>query len=99
MTINVHNKPRVERTYNVIGVIKGSVEPDHYVMIGNHRDAWTFGSVDPTSGTVVLLEMARILSEMKRNNQWRPKRSVLFLSWGSEEHGLIGSTEWVEVSR
>jgi Zn-dependent M28 family amino/carboxypeptidase len=68
-------------------------------MIGNHRDAWTFGSIDPNSGTVVLLETARVLSEMKKNNQWKPKRSVIFMSWGSAEQGLIGSTEWVEVSK
>lgn len=27
-----------------------------YVILGNHRDAWTFGAVDPNSGTAVLLE-------------------------------------------
>jgi hypothetical protein len=34
-----------------MGVIKGSVEPDRYVMIGNHRDSWTFGSMDATAGS------------------------------------------------
>ncbi|KAL1189193.1 putative glutamate carboxypeptidase LAMP1 [Cardamine amara subsp. amara] len=41
---------------NVIGVIEGVEEPDRYVILGNHRDAWTFGAVDPNSGTAVLLE-------------------------------------------
>lgn len=27
----------------------------------------------------------------------RPKRTIVFCSWGAEEHGLFGSTEWVEV--
>ena len=27
---------------------------------------------------------------------WRPRRTLLFASWGSEEYGLIGSQEWVE---
>ena len=27
---------------------------------------------------------------------WRPRRSIVFASWGSEEYGLIGSQEWVE---
>ena len=28
--------------------------------------------------------------------KYRPKRSIVFCSWGSEEHGLIGSEEFVE---
>lgn len=28
---------------------------------------------------------------------WQPKRTIVFCSWGGEEQGLIGSTEWVEV--
>lgn len=30
---------------------------NRYVIIGNHRDAWTFGAVDPNSGTAALLEV------------------------------------------
>ncbi len=28
---------------------------------------------------------------------WRPRRSIVFCSWGAEEYALIGSREWVEV--
>ncbi|KAJ0503280.1 putative glutamate carboxypeptidase [Helianthus annuus] len=28
-----------------------------FVILGNHRDAWTFGAVDPNSGTAALLEV------------------------------------------
>ena len=66
-------------------------------MIGNHRDAWSFGSLDPTSGTAVMLEISRVLMKLKIDKSWRPKRSLVFLSWGAEEYGLIGSVEWVEV--
>ena len=27
---------------------------------------------------------------------WRPRRSILFCSWGGSEQGFIGVTEWVE---
>ena len=30
--------------------------------------------------------------------KWRPRRSIIFCSWAAEEYGLVGSTEWVEVS-
>lgn len=80
---------------NVIGVIKGAVEPDRVVLTGNHRDSWGFGAVSPSSGTAALLELARVLGELKRQNV-RPRRTVLLCSWAAAEFGLIGSTEWVE---
>lgn len=30
---------------------------------------------------------------------WRPRRTILFASWDAEEFGLLGSTEWAEVSQ
>lgn len=68
-------------------------------MVGNHRDSWTFGSIDPSSATSVLLESSRSLMQLKNNTNWVPKRSIAFLSWDAEEYGLIGSTEWVEEFR
>src|SRR6185437_17176508 len=38
-------------TWNVIATIRGEVEPDRWIMVGNHRDAWVHGAVDPGSGT------------------------------------------------
>ena len=69
---------------------------DRYILIGNHRDAWVFGAIDPTSGTAVLMELSRAFGVMLKQG-WRPRRTIIFCSWGSEEYGLIGSTEWVEV--
>ena len=59
-------------------------------MVGNHRDAWGFGGMDPSSGTASMLEVARVLGE-KLKTGWRPRRTIIFLSWGSEEFGLIGT--------
>lgn len=70
---------------------------DRYVIVGNHRDAWVFGAIDPSSGTASMLEVARVIGEAVKNG-WRPRRSIVFCSWGAEEYGLVGSTEWVEVS-
>ena len=69
---------------------------DRQVILGNHRDAWVFGAVDPNSGTAVLMELARSLSVL-RANSWRPGRTLVLCSWDAEEHMLVGSTEWVEV--
>lgn len=57
------NFPNTEQDiYNVIGTIYGREEPDRWVLIGNHRDAWGFGAVDPSSGTAAMMEISRGLS-------------------------------------
>ena len=60
--VNVPNKR--QNVYNVIGTIYGREEPDRWVMIGNHRDAWGFGAVDASSGTAAMMEISRGLSEL-----------------------------------
>ncbi|KAE8682860.1 Peptidase M28 family protein isoform 2 [Hibiscus syriacus] len=83
---------------NVIGVIEGEEEPDRFVILGNHRDAWTFGAVDPNSGTATLLEVAQRLWKLQRKG-WKPRRTIILCNWDAEEYGLVGSTEWVEENR
>ncbi len=64
-------------------------------MVGNHRDAWVYGAVDPNSGTAAMLEAVHGIGALLQQG-WRPKRTMVFCSWDAEEEGLIGSTEWVE---
>ncbi len=81
--------------WDVIGTIQGTEFPDETVIVGNHRDAWVYGAVDPSSGTATLLEAIDGIGALLRDG-WRPKRTLIFCSWDAEEEGLIGSTEWVE---
>ncbi|XP_051787739.1 aminopeptidase NAALADL1 [Erpetoichthys calabaricus] len=94
--VNVYNSYGIHDSDNVMGIIRGSVEPDRYVIYGNHRDSWVHGAIDPSSGTAVMLEITRILGKMVKEGKWRPRRSIIFGSWGAEEFGLIGSTEYTE---
>jgi N-acetylated-alpha-linked acidic dipeptidase len=86
---------RIRPIWNVIATIPGTVEPDRWVMIGNHRDAWVYGAVDPSSGTAATLEMCRALGEAVKHG-WKPRRTLVYASWDAEEYGLVGSTEWAE---
>jgi len=79
----------------VIATLQGSVEPDRWVMIGNHRDAWVYGAVDPGSGTAATLEVCRALGSAVKNG-WKPRRTLVYASWDAEEYGLVGSTEWAD---
>ncbi len=81
--------------FNVFARIPGEGEAERLVIIGNHRDAWTHGAVDPNSGTAVLLEIGRGLAAAYKAG-WRPRRTLMLASWDAEEYGLVGSTEWAE---
>ncbi len=83
------------RLIDVVGRLTGAVFPDEWIIVGSHRDAWTFGASDSVSGHVSMMSVARALGELARTG-WRPMRSMLFVSWDGEEQGLLGSTEWVE---
>ena len=86
---------QVRTIWDVIGKIKGSEQPDNWVVVGNHRDAWVYGAVDPNSGTAAMLESVHGFGALLRSG-WKPKRTIVVASWDAEEEGLIGSTEWTE---
>ncbi len=89
---------RLRKIHNVIGVLRGSYAPEEWVIMGNHRDAWVHGAADPGSGTVAMVEAARMLGDLARDGL-RPARSIVFCSFDAEEFGIIGSTEHVEAAR
>jgi N-acetylated-alpha-linked acidic dipeptidase len=63
-------------------------------MIGSHRDAMTFGAIDPGSGTTVLLQDADALAALAQAG-WRPKRTIEIASWDGHELGLYGSAAYI----
>ncbi|KAH0625212.1 hypothetical protein JD844_033483 [Phrynosoma platyrhinos] len=93
--MHVHSFKEVRRIYNVIGTLRGAIEPDRYIILGGHRDSWVFGGIDPQSGAAVVHEIVRSFGKLKQEG-WRPRRTIIFASWDAEEFGLIGSTEWAE---
>jgi N-acetylated-alpha-linked acidic dipeptidase len=93
--MRVEMEDPVKPITDVIGSLKGTDYPDELIVVGNHRDAWVFGGVDPSSGTACLMELARALGEAKKAG-FRPRRTVILASWDAEEFTLTGSTEWGE---
>lgn len=93
--LEVNNQIPIKTISNLIATIPGKTEPDRVVFIGNHRDAWTFGASDPSSGTTALMEISRILSTLYKQG-WRPRRTIKLCSWGGEELALLGSHEWIQ---
>jgi len=95
MSYSILETSKVEEAQNVVGVIKGSdpklsktfvVVTAHYDHLGVHDGVVYNGADDDGSGTVTILEAARLLSQEKNN-----KRSILFVFHTGEEKGLLGS--------
>jgi dipeptidyl aminopeptidase/acylaminoacyl peptidase len=78
---------------NTIGEIRGSDKPDEVVVLGAHLDSWDLGqgATDNGTGSIVVLEAARILSKCGV----RPRRTLRFMLFTGEEEGLLGSNAYV----
>lgn len=94
--------------YNVVGMLEGSdpLLKNEVIIIGAHYDhlgrggdgslAPTSGDIhhgadDNASGTAGVLELARLFTAQKP----KPKRTIVFMAFGGEEEGLLGSNYYV----
>lgn len=93
--MSLQNSYLQKNIYNILGYIKGKIEPDRYILVGSQRDSLSFGAVDSAAGSAVLMELVRVFGLLLKEG-WRPRRTIIFCSWGAEEYGWIGSTEWME---
>ena len=106
LKVNLTKKQTAE-AYNVIGILEGTdaVLKSEAVVIGAHYDHLGkggqgslavnsqeihHGADDNASGIAAMLELARQFAEVKNN-----KRTLIFIAFGGEEEGLIGSKAYV----
>ncbi|NXP08186.1 TFR1 protein, partial [Thinocorus orbignyianus] len=94
--LTVNNVMVDRKILNIFGAIKGFEEPDRYVVIGAQRDSWGPGAAKAGVGTAMLLELARVISDMVKKDGYKPRRSIIFASWSAGEYGAVGATEWLE---
>jgi len=94
--VMVQQERSIQKLHNVVATLEGSEYPEQKIVLGSHHDSWGFGAGDSTSGLICLLETARAFAELSERGR-APKRTLVFCAWGAEEHGIIGSTEWVEA--
>lgn len=86
------------RPRNVVAEIPGrGPDADEIVLVGAHLDSWHLaeGALDNGTGTTTILEVARVLSGLET----RPNRTIRFVWFMGEEHGLHGSRAYVEAHR
>jgi carboxypeptidase Q len=85
-----------EHGFDTIAEIPGT-DPtlkDEVVMVGGHLDSWASatGATDNGAGTVVAMEVMRILNALKV----KPRRTIRIGLWTGEEQGLFGSIGYVK---
>ncbi len=107
VTFKVNFVKKTTDAYNVVGILEGTddVLKNEAIVIGAHFDHLGkggqgslavnsteihHGADDNASGTGALIEMARIFAKEKKN-----KRTIIFIAFGGEEEGLLGSKYYV----
>lgn len=95
-------KNRFGDSDNIWAFIEGSEKPEeiivvsaHYDHIGTQKGNIFNGADDNGSGTVAVMEIARVFNEAKKKGH-APKRSILFLLVTAEEIGLFGSSYYAK---
>jgi Zn-dependent M28 family amino/carboxypeptidase len=103
------NKKPLAKTCNVVGYLEGNdpVLKNEFLILGAHYDhlglggpssksdkknTIHFGADDNASGTAALLEIAEKMAASKKDL----KKSIIFIAFGAEEQGLLGSQYFVE---
>jgi len=83
--------------YNTIAEIKGETHPERHLILAGHHDTVLKapGGNDNTSGTIGVMETARIMAALSRELGVKPGMSIRFATWSAEEQHLQGSKAYV----
>lgn len=99
-------KIEVVKTENVLGYLEGTDKKDELLVITSHYDhigkkkqgqgdLINNGADDDGSGTVAVLQLAKVFAHAKKNGNG-PRRSILFMTVSGEENGLLGSEYYTQ---
>jgi hypothetical protein len=85
-----------EKSYNVVGEIKGSKYPDEVITVGGHLDSWDLGqgAHDDGTGCVQSIEALRLL----RAAGFKPERTIRAVLFMNEENGTRGGNEYARLA-
>ena len=102
---DIEKKGATEIT-NVVAVLPGTAEPEKRIIVGAHYDSINLrakgdkaaeapapGADDDASGTAVVLDLARVMS------QYRFRKTIVFIAFAGEELGYIGSSHYASRAK
>lgn len=76
-------------TRNIVGIRRGTTYPDRYVVVAGHYDSWYAGANDNCTA------VGTLLSTVEANKDIAPAYTMIYIGWGAEEPGLVGSYTWL----
>ncbi|NHN24174.1 M20/M25/M40 family metallo-hydrolase [Flavobacterium jejuense] len=83
-------------SYNVVGEIKGTENPDKIMVVGGHLDSWDLGdgSHDDGAGVVQSMEILSIFKSLG----YKPKNTIRVVLFMNEENGNRGGRKYAELA-
>jgi carboxypeptidase Q len=77
------------KSSNVVAEVRGSENPDEFVILGAHLDSWELGTgaLDNGCNAALVVDALRAI----KASGVRPRRTIRFILFSGEEQGLIGS--------
>ncbi|HXF81565.1 MAG TPA: M28 family peptidase [bacterium] len=72
----------------LVGDLPGELEPDRFVLLSSHLDAWHYGAMDNGSANATLLEALRVLAGRMR------RRGLRVAFWSGHSHGRFAGSAW-----
>ena len=81
-------------SFNVVGDLKGSTNPEQIVIVSGHLDSWDLGTgaIDDASGVAAAMQVANLVKQLKL----KPRRTIRVIAWANEENGLRGAKTYAE---
>jgi N-acetylated-alpha-linked acidic dipeptidase len=93
-TVKVQIGTELEEGWKPVSVlvaeIKGSVEPEKFILVHGHLDSWHVGISDNATGDATLLELARVFKKFQKDL----RRSVRIAWWSGHSHGRYAGSAW-----
>lgn len=83
-------------SFNVVGELKGTENPNKYITVGGHLDSWDLaeGAHDDGTGVMGSLEAVRLLKVMG----YKPKNSIRAVFFMNEENGDRGGEKYADLA-
>jgi len=81
-------------SFNIIADFKGTEHPEQIIIVSGHLDSWDLGtgSIDDGSGIVHAMQTLQLVKQMG----WKPKRTIRFIAWMSEENSGNGGVAYAK---
>ncbi|RYE11615.1 MAG: M20/M25/M40 family metallo-hydrolase, partial [Sphingobacteriaceae bacterium] len=85
------------QSYNVVGELKGTENPNEFITVGGHLDSWDLaeGAHDDGTGVMQSVEVLRIFKALG----YRPKHSIRAVMFMNEENGHKGGLKYAELAQ